>query len=376
MPLHTQRFLLPGDRLTRYDVVACRACGFAFATNIPSQEDYEAYYAANLRYTYEGSRNVSEGLVAIHQASFEFVDGALRREGEPVSAGRRVLDVGCSTGHLLSFFRRAGYGRVLGLDPAPECRSLAARIYGVDVVTGALSGFRSESPFDVVLLSSVLEHMPGLHMALDQVASLVAPNGLLFVQVPDADRFGVDMSEPFLEFSIEHINYFTRASLERLLGLFGFTAVEMRSDVLRYNGTSYPALTSAWRRGLPPPTLPYSEVRPLRAYVERSCKLLAVFDRAFQPLADSGEEVVLWGAGSLAARLLATTVMRRMNIVGVVDSNPSLHSQNLCGLPIAPPASLRGRRVTVLVVSIVWRDAILKTLEEFGYEGRIVSISL
>jgi SAM-dependent methyltransferase len=373
--LHTQPFLLPGDRLTRYDVVACRTCGFAFSTNIPSREDYEAYYRANLRYTYEGSRNVSEGLVAIHRDSFEFVHGLLgRRDGVPATA-QRVLDVGCSTGHLLSFFRRAGYERLLGLDPAPECRALAERLYKVDVVTGSLSSFCAETPFDVVLLSSVLEHLPDPRAALDRVASLVAKDGLVFVQVPDAARFGVEMREPFLEFSIEHINYFTRESLEELMVRAGFVAVEVRPDVLRYNGTAYPALTSAWRRGASPAATPSrSDIGPLRAYVTRSSELLTQVDRALRPLAESREEVVVWGAGSLAARLLATTVMGELNIVGVVDSNPSLHTQRLLGLPIAPPASLRGGRVTVLVASVVWGEAIVKTLEEFGYEGRVVSL--
>lgn len=373
--LHTQPFLVPGEPLTHYDVVACRTCGFAFATNIPSREDYEAYYSANLRYTYEGSRNVSEGLVAIHQDSFEFVHGLLgRREGVPAT-GQHVLDVGCSTGHLLSFFRRAGYERLLGLDPAPECRALAERLYKVHVITGSLSGFCAETPFDVVLLSSVLEHLPDPRAALDRVASLVAQDGLLFVQVPDAARFGVEMREPFLEFSIEHINYFTRESLEGLMARAGFVAVEVRPDVLRYNGTAYPALTSAWRRAASSAAPARSDIDSLRTYVTRSRELLTRVDRALRPLAESREEVVVWGAGSLAARLLATTAMGELNIVGVVDSNPSLHTQQLLGLPIAPPASLRGRRVTVLVASVVWGQAIVKTLEEFGYEGRIVSLS-
>lgn len=373
--LHAQPFLLPGDRLTRYDVVACRACGFAFATNVPSRDDYEAYYAANLRYTYEGSRNVSEGLVAIHRDSFEFVHRLLAEQDGVGATARRVLDVGCSTGHLLSFFRRAGYERVLGLDPAPECRPLAERLYDVEVVTGSLSGFSAEAPFDVVLLSSVLEHLPDPRAALDRVASLVKEDGLVFVQVPDAAHFGIEMKEPFLEFSIEHINYFTRESLEGLMARAGFAAVVVRPDVLRYNGTAYPALTSAWRRGASRAgAVSVSDVGPLRAYVAQSRELLKEVDRMLRPLAESREEVVVWGAGSLAARLLATTVMRDLNIVGFVDSNPSLHAQRLLGHPIAPPASLRGGRVTVLVASVVWGAAIVKTLEEFGYEGRIVSL--
>jgi len=373
--IHRQEFLLPGDLLTHYDVIGCLDCGFAFADDLPSPDDYEVYYRNSRKYTYEGSQNGAVNLEAVHRGSFEFVDGFLASHSAPgTRRAARVLDVGCATGQFLSFFAHSGYGAALGLDPAPECLELGRDLYGVTIETAPLSAFHSKDPFDVVLLASVLEHLPDPVTSLAQVAELVAPDGLLFVQVPDAARFGTAMKEPFLEFSVEHVNYFTIESLRRMMGLAAFVEAASRTDDLLYNGTCYPAITSLWRPGtFEARDLPRADLTPLRAYVQRSRERLAEVADRIDTLAATREPVVVWGVGSLTARLLATTNLSHINIVGFVDSNSSLHGRRVLGLPIEPPAVLAGRPVTVLVSSFVYGDAIRRTLvEEMAHGGRII----
>jgi SAM-dependent methyltransferase len=288
-----------------------------------------------------------------------------------------VLDVGCSTAILLSLFRQAGYGNLLGLDPSPACREVARRLHGVEVKTASLSTFRTDVPFDAVLLSSVLEHLVDLPRAVRSVASFLRGGGLLFVLVPDADRFGFELREPFLEFSIEHVNYFSRASLERLLSPLGFIPMLVRSEVARVNQTSFPVLASLWIRegvdGKRPPLR--SDSGPVRRYVEMSRERLAALEGTLAPLVASGEEVVIWGAGSLASRLLATTSLARVNLAGVVDSNSGLQGKTLASQTIEPPATLKGRRTTVVVASYVWGEEIRRTLvDDYRYEGCVVTL--
>jgi SAM-dependent methyltransferase len=376
--LHRQPFVLPGGGHVSYDVVSCRGCGFTFAKNLPPAAALEAYYRENLKYLYEGSGVASAGLEEVHRGPFSFVDGFLREHSPPFAAtSTRLLDVGCSTGILLSHFRKAGYENLLGLDPAPECREAALRLYGVDVTTGSLSTFRTDVPFDVVLLSSVLEHLVDLPRAVRSIVDVLRPGGILFVLVPDADRFGFELREPFLEFSIEHVNYFNRRSLEGLLSRFGFGPVHVRSEVAVVSGTSFPVLASLWiRDGAPREDLRApSDAGPVRRYIERSRERLAEVEKVLAPLVASGEEVIVWGAGSLASRLLATTSLALVQIAGVVDGNSGLQGKTIAGRTIEPPASLKGRRTTVLVTSIVWGEEIRRTLvDDYRYEGRVVTL--
>lgn len=376
--LHRQDFILPGDQPTHYDVSYCTACGFACARNVPSANIYDDYYSSNTRYTYEGSKNVPAALASVHEQSFAFVDRYLAAHSPPLGGKAvRVLDVGCATGLLLAYFKRAGYTATHGIDPAPECKALAERLYGVRVDTATISSFAPDSPYDVACLSSILEHLPVATTALQRISSWVKPDGLVFVLVPDAEQFGIDMKEPFLEFSVEHIKFFTRNSLERLMANAGFALEEQQSDAVVINGTTYPAIRALFSRRPPSATAlaGRSDVAPLVKYVERSRSKLVGVAQTIDRLVRTREPVVVWGVGSLTARLMATTDMNRMNIVGFVDSASSLHGQLFQGREIVPPATLVDQNHTVLVASFVWADAIRRTLlDELSYRGKIVTL--
>lgn len=374
--VHRQEFLLPGDIRTRYVVVACTECGFVFARNLPSAEEYEAYYRTNQKYTYEGSRDASESLLAMHRPSFALVDEHLRAANAGAHASR-ILDIGCSTGELLALFKDAGYRDLDGIDPTPECAAIARQLHGLAIRTAVLSEVQATEPYDVVMLANVLEHIPNLAEAMRHIATFVRDGGFLFVQVPCAAHFGLDLKEPFLEFSIEHINYFTETSLANLLEPVGISLVEARHDAWRSKGVAYPVLTSLWRKDAAASSRArgVSDATPVRAYVERSAKRLEELNAAIDALVQSGEPLIVWGVGSLTARLLATTNLGRANIAGFVDSNRGHHGKQLLGKPIAAPASLQGKTMTVLVSSFVYGAEIRATLErELGYTGRIVTI--
>lgn len=366
--LHRQHFVLPGDVGTHYDVVACGACGFTFARDLPSAEEYEAYYRGNRKYTYEGSRDASAARFAVHQPTFDFLAPLLPRDS-------RILDVGCSTGELLALFQRAGYARVAGVDPSAECAEIARQLYGVDVRPAVISDLRADETYDAVLLANVLEHIPNLHEATARVAELVRDGGLLFVQVPDAEHFAVEVREPFLEFSIEHINYFTSASLANLVGEHGFVPIQVRHDILLDKAVRWRVITAAWRRQRSEPRRGFSDNSALRRYIAASNARLGELQRTIDALVASGERLIVWGAGSLTARLLATTTLGRANIVRFVDSNSAQHGKQLIGRPIAPPSSVTGETATVLVSSFVYGEEIRRTLEEdMRYSGRVITI--
>jgi SAM-dependent methyltransferase len=368
--LHRQEFILPGDQPAHYIVTACATCGFVFARDLPAAEEYESYYRSNRKYTYEGSRDTSEALFAMYGRSFDLVAAHAGRE-------HRVLDIGCSTGELLALFQRGGYANVHGVDPSPECRDIAKLLYGLDVRTAVLSELVPDETYDVVLFANVLEHIPNLREATRHIASFVSDGGLLFVQVPDASHFGVAMQEPFFELSIEHINYFTETSLANLMSTVGMSCVELIHDRLPYKGIHYAVLTSLWRKDAAAKSMERAprDADSVRAYIAKSERRLAELRKRIDAIVDSGEPVVIWGVGSLTARLLATTRLSEANITGFVDSNAGHHGKRLSGREIAPPSSLTGRNETVFVSSFAYGAEIKQTLErELHYDGPIVTI--
>ena len=102
----------------------------------------------------------------------------------------RLLEVGCGRGELTTALARAGHD-VLGIDPAAPEGHLFRRL--------RLEDLDEPGPYDGVLAGSSLHHIRDLGAALDKIARLLAPNGVLVVEEFAWDR----LDEPTLAWFAE-----------------------------------------------------------------------------------------------------------------------------------------------------------------------------
>ncbi|TPW14924.1 MAG: hypothetical protein FD129_996 [bacterium] len=96
------------------------------------------------------------------------------------SPTRRILDVGCGTGGMLPLLSR--FGRVTGVDSEPLALDYCRRRGFEDV--HLQEGFIASTPFDLITLFDVLEHVPDDVGFLAWLKSLMAPDGRLVLTVP------------------------------------------------------------------------------------------------------------------------------------------------------------------------------------------------
>ena len=142
----------------------------------------------------------------------------------------RILDLGCSDGRLAQRLRDLGH-HVTGVDLIAHdgVKERVDRFIEGDLDQGIPP--EVEGPFDVVLAADVLEHVRHPQDTLDQVHALIAPGGSLMISVPNfghwyprlkvaAGRFDYDRRGILDE---DHIRFFTRRSLERLIEAHHFT---------------------------------------------------------------------------------------------------------------------------------------------------------
>lgn len=113
----------------------------------------------------------------------KILDSIIRRIVRP-TAGARILEIGCGTGHNLEMLSR--FGRVTATELDPDARALASKRLGRAVEPVALpdlSGF-PEGSFDLVALLDVLEHVRDDRSALEAIWTRLKPGGQLIVTVP------------------------------------------------------------------------------------------------------------------------------------------------------------------------------------------------
>jgi SAM-dependent methyltransferase len=91
-----------------------------------------------------------------------------------------VLEVGCGEGELAYELSAAGYD-VIAIDPeAPQ---------GPIFRPVKLEEFDGSAPFDAVVASLSLHHIEDVAAAVDKIADLLAPEGVLVLNEWDRDRF-------------------------------------------------------------------------------------------------------------------------------------------------------------------------------------------
>ena len=319
-----------------YRLVACAACDLVYADTPASQADYDRYYQQLAKYG--GPTGTGAGLDAADLRRLEQLADRLTDELPGKDAA--ILDIGCGAGGLLQVLGARGYTRAEGLDPDPAAVALA-RSHGVSIN----AGLASESPtlyagrqFDLIVLSHVAEHLRDLDW-LPRLATLLAPGGRLYIEVPDPRGYRCDLRPPYYYFDSEHINHFGPLALGKLFAMAELAPKAFPDCTLSLSdGTHYPAFAGIAGAGpddglAQPPCVVTRLQRYLKDCAERARGAIRI-----QPPLDEEAPVLVWGAGSWTQRLLGQNAIPLPRVCAFLDGAPNKQGQTLAGKPVVAPS--------------------------------------
>jgi len=220
------RFGVPG----RFSIHRCRVCGLEQTLPRPSLPELIALYEKHYNFSevtggaYRGLRRLlhAPALYSLWLA----IDGDISFHGRRGSG--RLLDIGCNEGRGLAIYARNGF-EVEGLEPS-RTAAAAARARGFVVHAVDLLEFDAPQPYDIAVLSNVLEHFLDPKAALGAVNRLLKPGGEVWISCPHngswlrhfAGPAWVNWHVPF------HIVHFSPFTLGRALEETGFRVVSQR----------------------------------------------------------------------------------------------------------------------------------------------------
>jgi SAM-dependent methyltransferase len=208
-----------------FDYVKCQKCGFVYALQMLKHETRTDLYG---------------GLTGTEAADFccspEGVEADFQRFEFPLKLIRKykrsgdLLDVGCGVGNFLNQARTAGFS-VRGIETHEEFRKAAKANYDIDVATGIFEQMDlPEDHFQVVTMWETLEHIYDPKAAVRKAFKILAPMGILAISVPNLANFGFFLLREYSGHrGGEHINFFSPATLSRMLTDNGFTIVEVHT---------------------------------------------------------------------------------------------------------------------------------------------------
>lgn len=321
-----------------HKIALCNNCGFIFVQNSHDQKYYNTYYQKMSKYELERDH-------LLHQKYFTILNKFINKSS-------RILDSGCSTGHLLSLFKKNGYKNLKGIDPSLECKIIAKKKFGISVSAQNLYEYSSGKKYDCIILAMVLEHLVDVKGVIEKTKKLLSKDGIVFISVPDAANFYIDFKEPFGEFSIEHINFYSSYHLSQIMN--NFNCVFLESD-----GKN---LFSVWKKHT---TLEES----MNKYITLSNKKLRLINNVIDKLPS---RMIVWGVGSLLHRLLTTTQLRK-KIIKFVDSDKKLHGKKIDNIDILSPNELTQYASPILICSFRFREEIAEYIRLNKIPNKVIT---
>lgn len=218
----------------------CAQCGFVFIPNITNSKAIisDRPVLGDLPPTARTSNNLKdlEGSWEIPIIQFKEREfPAMRRNTlkalkrlERYTQPGPMLDLGCGTGIQLHTACEHGW-QGQGLEPLAGHSIYARAKFGVPVINDVLreDTFPPDT-FNAITAYQTFEHLPDPVTVLQRLVTALKPGGALLIEVPNIDNLLVKMMGPrHRHFVIDHLNFFSAATLGRLMENSGLKVVSV-----------------------------------------------------------------------------------------------------------------------------------------------------
>lgn len=154
------------------------------------------------------------------------------------SSSLKLLDVGCSSGALLTIITEMGF-IASGVEPALEAAQTAKKA-GFDVYQGYLTeaNYPSET-FDIITLFEIIEHITNPMDMLNECHRILKPGGILMLSTPNSASWTARfMKKDWEGFNLTkmggHISIFSPKSIIHLANKTGFKVERIETKSVRF----------------------------------------------------------------------------------------------------------------------------------------------
>lgn len=199
--------------------VICMDTGLVRNDPVPDDAELARFYAEDYRISYKGARKPRRRQIL---RNFRRAAIYLRTYRDLLEPKSRVLDVGAGSGEFAFLMTRLGK-TVTGIEPNVDYAAYCRDELGLDVRTSHLAPdlFRP-GQFDLIRMNHVLEHLNNPVRYLGEIAKWLAPDGLLYIEVPNIEADCRSKSRGRM-FHYAHIFNFNPWTLRACAGLAGLT---------------------------------------------------------------------------------------------------------------------------------------------------------
>ncbi len=201
------------------NIVGCKSCGFIYRDPTLDDSDLRKLYSQfrDMSFRNETPDEYFDRIVGLpleeseNVARIGWLHNLLPDRLKKIGC---VLDIGCGGGVFLHTFMLMNPGwEVCGVEPTSSFAQLASRRLNSHVIDGSYEPGLFSKKFDLITINQVLEHVQSPVDFMRGVASDLAPNGYIYLEVPDVRDF--DYLPPNHDrFLMQHLSIFSAETLK------------------------------------------------------------------------------------------------------------------------------------------------------------------
>ncbi len=332
----------------KYDVVICKKCGFIFATDIPNQSDFESYYK-------EMSKYENDIIYYDYKKSKQIIEqyyNRFKKIKNYVTFDSDILEIGCANGEFLDYLKCKGFKNISGIDPSRKCVKFMKDNYNVNSKAQVISEIDTINKYDLILMVGVWEHIVDIDQTIEKIKKILKIGGILYIEVPDFKNFSSETDMPFQEFSIEHVNFFSKESLRNLFGKYKFELISINVEEKCFEDLTAKCIFALFKQQDKVNNIIIKDseaLEYLEKYINDSMEKHNIANEKIKKYID--KPLVVWGMGTHTLRMLVKSDLKNCDIKAFVDRNIKYQGVSWNGIKIVLPEDVKNFKDAVILVS-------------------------
>uniref|UniRef100_A0A6C0BAW4 C-methyltransferase domain-containing protein n=1 Tax=viral metagenome TaxID=1070528 RepID=A0A6C0BAW4_9ZZZZ len=260
----------------KLSVKYCNNCTFYFSDSENTQEDYNNYYMTFNNYQ---QQNYCEDK---DLKCRDFICNNINKDQV-----KTIIDYGAGNGVLANLLQK-----------------------DFIVETFDIGMEQTDIKYDCLILSHVLEHIYDLDSFINEVSKNIKEDGLLYIEIPNAEFYEEFINIcPLQEVNIEHINFFSKYALNKLLINNGFYSINLQDDYFMLKDMKYHVIRGLFKKN--------NNNKSFEKYLNHGINEIESFK--FSNLKQY-EKIYVYGCGQFLFKIL-DKIQENCNIINIIDDN-------------------------------------------------------
>jgi hypothetical protein len=275
----------------KLNIYYCSECNFYYSDSENTQDDYNNYY--------KEFNNYKKG--TIYSDKDERCDRYLKDKLQNQNI-RTIIDYGSGNGKLKALLSVSDLYEVEEYDIGME---------------------QPNKKYDCLILSHVLEHIYDIDKFIETISLNINENGFIYIEVPNAEHYDkiTDIC-PLQEINLEHINFFSKYALNKLLMRHDYYAVSLIDDFFMIKDSKYFVIRGIFAKN--------KHNISFKKYLENGSQQISKYN--FFNL-QKYKNIYVYGCGQFLFKIF-DEIQKNCNIINIIDDNPCYLDKKLENIQI------------------------------------------